>query len=188
LQSLGGEDDNYATNSNGSLASESHIGTLFSGPNNAQPRGRRTFTHNSSEGSASSLPPVTPMKTMTFDESVMNLSLSADGKLALLGFTGHVLESMNLETYSPVQQYAGHRHSKMVIGSCTIGSRQRYVVSGSEDFNVYVWHATPAAIHGTLVSVLEGHSAATNDVAWCQQNPRLLVSASDDGSLRCWMP
>ena len=116
----------------------------------------------------------------------MSLSLSADGKLALLGFTGHVVQSLDLETLMPVQQYVGHRHSKLVIGTCMFGSRQRYVASGSEDFNVYLWHATPAALHGTLVSVLAGHSAATNDVAWCQQNPRLLVSASDDGTLRCW--
>ncbi len=53
--------------------------------------------------------------------------------------------------------------------------------SGSEDFNGYVWSRD----YGCLLGLL-GHKNVVNSVAFNPKDPEMLVSASDDWTVKVW--
>ena len=52
------------------------------------------------------------------------------------------------------------------------------------DNNVYVWHTKKEL----PIAVLQGHSRTVNCVAWNPVLPNMLVSVSDDTTIRVWGP
>lgn len=57
-----------------------------------------------------------------------------------------------------------------------------YLASGGEDHRIYIWHRR----HNRLMKVLHGHTEAVNAVSWCQAQPSILMSSSDDHTVRIW--
>ena len=54
--------------------------------------------------------------------------------------------------------------------------------SGSEDSRAYVWDK----VSGLLAAKLQGHSALVNAVAFSHVNEQMLISVSDDHTIRVW--
>jgi WD40 repeat protein len=81
------------------------------------------------------------------------------------------------------------RGSRLVVGAEHFhGARSvawspdgRYIVSGSYDTTLCIWHSHD----GRLLSTLQGHSSRVNSVAWSPDGLRI-ASASDDRSIRTW--
>ena len=71
------------------------------------------------------------------------------------------------------------RHSRVVGLACTDDA---FVACGSDDCAVHVWHHAS----GRRVLRLAGHSGRVNAVAWCPRRAGVLVSVSDDGTVRVW--
>ena len=61
-------------------------------------------------------------------------------------------------------------------------SKAGFVASGSEDKRVYVWSMR----HRRLLRALQGHEDVVTAVAWHPTRSNVLVSASDDNSVRVW--
>jgi len=71
-----------------------------------------------------------------------------------------------------------------MIHSCFGGVDQSFVASGSEDNKVYIFNVK----RDEPIAVLSGHTRTVNCVAWNPVYPQILVSASDDNSIRVWGP
>ncbi|ORX43103.1 WD40 repeat-like protein [Piromyces finnis] len=113
---------------------------------------------------------------------ITSLYLSNDSRYALLNLRAiQEIHLWDLEEQRIVQKYSGQKQGRFVIRSCFGGLNQTFIASGSEDYKVYIWNRKK----GCLISSLSGHTASVNSVAW-HPTKNLLVSASDDNTIRCW--
>merc|ERR1719188_2566362 len=98
---------------------------------------------------------------------------------------GPVIRLWDLASRRVVQRYLGHFQGRFVVRSCFGGPHEEFVLSGSEDAQVYIWHRH----YGSLLHVLPGHASTVNAICWAQgqdESGPWLVSASDDHTLRVW--
>ena len=115
--------------------------------------------------------------------AVTSLSLSRDARHALVNTMGSEIHLWDLAQPSIVRRFAGHKQGRFVIRTAFGGADESYVVSGSEDSQVYIWHRHS----GALLEVLPGHSGAVNAVCWSPATC-MFASASDDHTVRVWAP
>ncbi|KAI5838083.1 WD40-repeat-containing domain protein, partial [Morchella snyderi] len=112
------------------------------------------------------------------------ISVSKDSRYILMNMgTGlQEVHLMDLATAEVVRKFTGQKQKEFMIRSCFGGADENFVVSGSEDSMVYIWHKE----NGTLVETLPGHSGIVNCVAWNPANPHMFASAGDDHKVRIW--
>ncbi|KAK1938397.1 WD domain, G-beta repeat containing protein [Babesia divergens] len=94
------------------------------------------------------------------------------------------LRLWDLDERRLIQTYHGHREERYILKSAMGGPGECYVVSGSEDSQIYIWNK----LLGTLISVIGAHSSTVNAVAWSTTPNAPLFSASDDGQIAVWEP
>jgi WD40 repeat protein len=125
--------------------------------------------------------------------ALTSLALSRDSKYLLVNvssqsaaFVGlypvQEIHLYDVENKKLIQKYTGQKQSRFVIRSCFGGANQNFILSGSEDSLMYLWHRQS----GSLLRKYEGHTGSVNCVDWSPIDPYLFVSASDDGTLRVW--
>ena len=128
-------------------------------------------------------------------ESIISLCLSKHSDMLLVNLQNQKIHLWDLNDFfasngaislptEPVRRYRGQheKQGRYVIRSCFGGSNETFVVSGSEDSQVYIWHQQK----GDLLKVLSGHSGTVNAVTWNPADPYTFASASDDHSIRIW--
>ncbi|RDX46846.1 WD40 repeat-like protein [Lentinus brumalis] len=129
-----------------------------------------------------------PERILPLEGELTSVKISADSQYALINRASESgppaeIHLLDLATEQVVRKYAGHSQSKHVIRSCFGGVEGNFVVSGSEDGNVYIWHRDS----GALLEVLSGHGeGSVNSVAWNPVNERMFASCSDDKTIRIW--
>ncbi|KAG2061593.1 WD40 repeat-like protein [Suillus hirtellus] len=112
-----------------------------------------------------------------------SVKISEDSRYALINHAPDEIHLWDLEEFRLARKFTGQRQGHHVIRSCFGGIDGNFVISGSEDRNVYVWHRDT----GTLLEVLEGHGlGSVNSVAWNPRNKRMFASCSDDNTIRVW--
>ena len=134
--------------------------------------------------------------TVQEQESIISLCLSKQSDLLLVNLQNQKIHLWDLNDFfasqgtcslptEPVRRYRGQqeKQGRYVIRSCFGGSNEAFVVSGSEDSQVYIWHQQK----GELLKVLSGHSGTVNAVTWNPVDPYTFASASDDHSIRIWV-
>lgn len=75
----------------------------------------------------------------------------------------------------------GQKQGEFVIRSCYAGRTEQFVMSGSEDSDVYLWHR----LTGTLLERISGHTQSVGAVSWNPTRDQW-ASASDDHTVRIW--
>lgn len=70
----------------------------------------------------------------------------------------------------------------MVLKACFSKDPSPLVSIGSEDQVIRIWHKE----RGELLRELKGHTLPVNTVAFSPRKENLLVSVSDDGTVRIW--
>ncbi|KAG9303962.1 hypothetical protein G9A89_005872 [Geosiphon pyriformis] len=127
---------------------------------------------------------LTKLEEATLEENarITSICLSNDCKFALMNLESREIHLWDIDERRLVRKYHGQKQGKYVIRSCFGGIDQGFIVSGSEDSNIYVWDRD----HATLIEVLSGHKGTVNSVNWSPVNPRIFASAGDDHTIRIW--
>ncbi|KAI9827694.1 MAG: hypothetical protein M1819_006895 [Sarea resinae] len=111
------------------------------------------------------------------------LNISRDSRYMLVNMSDDEIQLIDIETAEPVRRFLGQKQGFYIIRSSFGGASENFVISGSEDSHIYIWHKE----NGTLVETLEGHqSGCVNAVAWNPKDPCMFASAGDDKKVRIW--
>lgn len=122
-------------------------------------------------------------------EGVSSLCASRDGRHLLVHLPSSKIHLWDLAhgsaaSTSPRREFVAEtsKSGRYVIRPCFGGVDDLFVVSGSEDSQIYVWNRDT----GALLDVLPGHAGTVNAVHWNPAVPHLFASASDDHTVRLW--
>lgn len=111
-----------------------------------------------------------------------SVSITKDSKYLLVNKQDGEAGVFDIASRTFVQKYKGHSGGEYLIRSDFGGANENFVVSGSEDGSVFIWHKNS----GHSVAKLDGHRPRCNAVAWSPTDPCLLASCGDDGAVRLW--
>eukprot|EP00096_Caligus_rogercresseyi_P016047 TRINITY_DN857_c0_g1_i1.p1 TRINITY_DN857_c0_g1~~TRINITY_DN857_c0_g1_i1.p1 ORF type:complete len:686 (-),score=172.92 TRINITY_DN857_c0_g1_i1:402-2459(-) len=118
------------------------------------------------------------------DQGIMTFSLDADDRHALLNIANQGIHMWDIEQKVLVRKFVGITQGFYTIHSCFGGANQNFIASGSEDNKVYIYHVK----RSTPIAVLSGHTRTVTAVSWNPVYPEVLVSVSDDSTVRVWGP
>ncbi len=132
---------------------------------------------------------LTDFSVLQEDHGIMSFTLDDSDRYALLNIANQGLHLWDVEDRTLVRKFKGITQGFYAIYSCFGGAggpdgEQNFVASGSEDNKVYLYHVR----REEPIAVLPGHSRTVNCVTWNPVHPCVLVSASDDGTVRVWGP
>jgi len=140
----------------------------------------------------------------------MSFRVDQEDQLVLLNVKHQGLHLWSLEDKCLIRKYQGPQQDNYVIHSCFGGIGQNFIASGSEglytiiasatknhyypcsynvlypnaESKVYIWHWK----REKPIAVLQGHSRTVNCVDWNPSRPDMIVSTSDDHTIRVWGP
>ncbi|XP_041469175.1 WD repeat-containing protein 26-like [Lytechinus variegatus] len=127
---------------------------------------------------------LTDQHVLQEDHSIMSFTISSNERQALLSVAYQGVHLWDIKDKLLIRKFQGVTHGFYTIHSCFGGVDEKFVASGSEDNNVYVWHTKKEL----PIAVLQGHTRTVNCVAWNPILPNMLVSVSDDTTIRVWGP
>ncbi|TDZ19421.1 WD repeat-containing protein 26 [Colletotrichum orbiculare MAFF 240422] len=110
------------------------------------------------------------------------VSFSEDSRHLLVNQRDGELQLHDLIEQTPTQKYLGHSGGEFLIRSAFGGANESFVVSGSEDGSIFIWHKNT----GASAARLNGHLPRTNAVCWNPTDPCMLASCGDDGKVKIW--
>ncbi|ODH52882.1 hypothetical protein GX48_01076 [Paracoccidioides brasiliensis] len=121
--------------------------------------------------------------SMTLKLDLTCVNISRDSRYMLLSTSECEVQLLGIETGEVVRQYLGQKQGNFIIRSTFGGAAENFVVSGSEDSKIHIWHKENC----TLVATLQGHGhGCVNAVSWNPKDPGMFASAGDDHKVRIW--
>ncbi|OAT05067.1 WD domain-containing protein [Blastomyces gilchristii SLH14081] len=114
------------------------------------------------------------------------INISRDSRYMLLNTSECEMQLLDIETREVARQYVGQKqqgNDEYIIRNSFGGAAENFVVSGSEDSKIHIWHKENC----TLVATLQGHGVGcVNAVSWNPKDPGMFASAGDDRKVRIW--
>jgi len=118
------------------------------------------------------------------DFQIVSFTLNKSGTQCLISVASQGVHLWDVKDKCLVRRFQGSVQNNYMNFSTFGGAGEIYIASGSEDNKVYIWNIR----HETPICVLEGHTRSVTCVSWNPEVPGMIVSASDDGTLRVWGP
>ncbi|CAL1684031.1 unnamed protein product [Lasius platythorax] len=125
-------------------------------------------------------------------QSCMNVRFNSVGNrlLALRRRLPPVLYAVDSPTYLCEFDHAGYYNSCTMKSCCFAGENDEYVLSGSDDFNLYMWKIPPMEGKPWVESahmVLRGHRSIVNQVRYNQASC-IFASSGVEKIIKIWSP
>ena len=118
-------------------------------------------------------------------DELTSVTFSDDSRHVLFNQRPNESQIWDVAGQTLLMRLNGHRIQKHVIRSCFGGVARAFVISGSEDATIYVYHCKT----GKLLEKLKGHGLGSiNGVSWHPTQHSMFASCSDDGTIRIWRP
>ncbi|XP_022704734.1 WD repeat-containing protein 26-like [Varroa jacobsoni] len=118
------------------------------------------------------------------DHSIMSFSVDKTDRFALINLSHQGIHLWDIRDKTLLMKFRGMSQGYFTINSCFGGVDEKFIASGSEDSNVYIFNRCKE----TPIATLEGHTCTVNCVAWNPQFTDILASVSDDATVRIWGP
>ena len=112
-------------------------------------------------------------------DSVRSLAISSDGLFLASGSNDKSVKFCDIQTGGVVKTFHGHTGR---VRSVSISPDRTTIASGSVDETIRLWNIRT----GECRHIIDGHSGTVNTVGFSPKNSRLLISASDDCTVRRW--
>ena len=110
---------------------------------------------------------------------VNSLAFSLDGTFLVSGSDDETVILWHIQTGGVINTFYGHTGDVL---SVSISPDCTTIASGSEDHTVCLWDAQS----GECDCVIDGHNDGVYSVSFSPTNSQLLISASNDGTVRQW--
>ncbi|RKF55099.1 WD repeat-containing protein 26 [Erysiphe neolycopersici] len=113
-----------------------------------------------------------------------SVSISQNSRYLLVNKLNGELRMIDLETRQTIREFkSGENGGQYVIRSSFGGANESFVVVGSEEGYIYIWHKES----GQLIEKLEGHKkGCCTAVSWSPVDPCIFATAGDDTKVRIW--
>ncbi|CAK7206965.1 hypothetical protein SEUCBS139899_009772 [Sporothrix eucalyptigena] len=120
---------------------------------------------------------------MDLDSRAVSIAISQDSQFLLVFHQNGEIHMYNIRTRGePVQKYLGATGGECVIRASFGGADESFVLSGSEDGNLNIWHKNL----GAHLFRLSAHKPRCNAIAWSPIDPCLFATCGDDGKIKIW--
>lgn len=124
-------------------------------------------------------------------QSCMNVRFNTAGNrlLALRRRLPPVLYAVDSSTYLCQFDHPGYYNSCTMKSCCFAGDNDEYVLSGSDDFNLYMWKIPSEGVKwvDSAHMVLHGHRSIVNQVRYNQANC-IFASSGVEKIIKIWSP
>ena len=110
---------------------------------------------------------------------VGSLAFSLDATFLVSGGDDRTVKLWDIQTGAAIRIFNGHTSQ---VHSVSISPDGATIASGSQDSMIYLWDVQIGECH----CVIKGHNGSINSVEFSPTNSQLLISASDDHTLRWW--
>jgi len=111
-------------------------------------------------------------------KNVISLAFSLDGTLLVSGSKDKTIKLWDVQTGGVVKTFHGHTGTILSV-SISVGNTM--IASGSGDRSICLWN-----IGTGECQVIKKHNDVVTTVSFSPTDPQLLLSASDDGTVRKW--
>ncbi|OAA56968.1 WD domain containing protein [Niveomyces insectorum RCEF 264] len=113
----------------------------------------------------------------------VSVAVSQDSEYLLVNLLDGEIHLYNIQARAtPVRKYIGATGGECVIRSTFGGADESFVVSGSEDGKLNIWHKNI----GVQLFKLDAHKPRCNAVAWSPTDPCLFATCGDDNKIKLW--
>ncbi|KAK3944121.1 vacuolar protein sorting-associated protein 1 [Diplogelasinospora grovesii] len=110
-----------------------------------------------------------------------SVSISRDSRFLLVNKQNNEAQLIEIATREPIQKYVGHTAGDCTIRSTFGGANESFVISGSEDGSISIWHKSSGI---QVEKLAEAHIPRCNSVSWNPADPCMFASCGDEGKVK----